>query len=154
MLALFCFRGHSQCSRDLGTTSTLSSTIDHHSQPTITNSIQPYIVRIIIRSRDHCLFAASMVRIKYTGPMAQVQQAPAQTKTQAESEETTRLKIQADLTLKQQQSLEMVQIMLHVSVSSLIASLFLVNQTLTSTLLISSARYFIFGLPIPVIFAT
>lgn len=75
-----------------------------------------------------------MVRIKYTGSMAQVQQVPVQTKTQAESEETTRLKTQEDLTVKQQQSLEMVQIMLHVSVSSLTASLFLVDQTLTSTL--------------------
>ena len=60
-----------------------------------------------------------MARVKYTGPTSTVQLQPAQVrnKTQAESEEVTRLKLEERLALKQQQSLEMVQIMLHVSVS-------------------------------------
>lgn len=61
-----------------------------------------------------------MVRIKYTGGASavQIQQTPVQNKTQSESEETLGVRFQESLALQQQQSLEMVQIMLHVSVSS------------------------------------
>lgn len=47
-----------------------------------------------------------------------MQQTPVQNKTQSESEETSGVRFQESLVLQQQQSLEMVQIMLHVSVSS------------------------------------
>lgn len=61
-----------------------------------------------------------MVRIKYTGGTSavQMQQTPVQNKTQSESEETSGVRFQESLALQQQQSLGMVQIMLHVSVSS------------------------------------
>jgi len=62
-----------------------------------------------------------MARIKYTGPLstAQLQRVPVQKQTQAEFEEASRLKLQECLAVRQQQSMEMVQIMLHVSVSPL-----------------------------------
>lgn len=71
-----------------------------------------------------------MVRVKYTGPASALQMqstpaahgaskslAPTQTKNQNQVEQRPRLTAQEHLYLKQQQSLEMVQIMLHVSVS-------------------------------------
>lgn len=73
-----------------------------------------------------------MARVKYTGPTSTVQVQPAhvRNKTQTESEEVARLKLQESLVLKQQQSLEMVQIMLHVSVSSSFALVFVVAARL------------------------
>lgn len=72
-----------------------------------------------------------MARVKYTGPASTVQVQPAQVrnKTQTESEEVSRLKLEESLVLKQQQSLEMVQIMLHVSVSSPFALVFAVTAS-------------------------
>lgn len=69
-----------------------------------------------------------MARVKYTGPTSTVQVQPAQVrnKTQTEPEEVFRLKLEESLVLKQQQSLEMIQIMLHVSVSSPFALVFAV----------------------------
>ncbi|RMJ22644.1 meiosis specific protein Hop1 [Aspergillus sp. HF37] len=73
-----------------------------------------------------------MVRVKYTGPASALQMqstpavhdaskslAPAQTKKQNQVEQRPRLTAQEHLSLKQQQSLEMVQIMLHVSFGTL-----------------------------------
>lgn len=62
-----------------------------------------------------------MARIKYTGPLStvQLQRTPVQKQTQAEFEEVSRLKLQECLAVRQQQSMEMVQIMLHVSFGTL-----------------------------------
>lgn len=88
-----------------------------------------------------------MARIKYTGPLStvQLQRAPVQNKTQAEFDEVSRLKLQECLAVRQQQSMEMVRIMLHVSVSSLFTPSLHDYEILTSSLL-SSERCFIFGL--------
>lgn len=59
-----------------------------------------------------------MDRIRSTEGTSVVQQSAVQKKTQLENEQTTRVQLEEDLTSKQQQSLAMVQIMLHVSVSS------------------------------------
>ena len=94
-----------------------------------------------------------MARVKYTGSTSTVQLQPAQVrnKTQTESEEVSRLKLEESLVLQQQQSLEMVQIMLHVSVSSsLFWSLWWLPDTNPCCLTISLEHYFIFGLPTPV----
>ncbi|EYE91024.1 putative meiosis specific protein Hop1 [Aspergillus ruber CBS 135680] len=62
-----------------------------------------------------------MARIKYTGPLStvQLQRAPVQNKTQTEFDEVSRLKLQECLAVRQQQSMEMVRIMLHVSFGTL-----------------------------------
>lgn len=88
-----------------------------------------------------------MVRIKYTGGASavQMQQAPVQNKTQSESEEMSRVRFQENLVLQQQQSLEMVQIMLHVSVSSCFMVALSINIRLTP-MFVSSGRCFISGL--------
>lgn len=71
-----------------------------------------------------------MVRVKYTGPASALQMQPlpayygaskfpatVHTKNQNQVAQRPKLTAQERLSLKQQQSLEMVQIMLHVSVS-------------------------------------
>jgi meiosis-specific protein HOP1 len=73
-----------------------------------------------------------MARIKFTGPVSTVQLQPtpifqgllskgdasAQTESQAEVDNISRSIVEESTALKQQQSLELVQIMLHVSVST------------------------------------
>jgi hypothetical protein len=74
-----------------------------------------------------------MARIKFTGPVSTVQLQPtpilqglmskgdvaAQTERQAEVENISRSIVEESTALKQQQSLELVQIMLHVSLGTL-----------------------------------
>jgi meiosis-specific protein len=78
-----------------------------------------------------------MARIKYTGPLStvQLQRDPVQKQTQAEFEEVSRLKLQECLAVRQQQSMEMVRIMLHVSVSPLFTPCLHSYEILTSGLL-------------------
>lgn len=89
-----------------------------------------------------------MARIKYTGPLStvQVQRVPVQSQMQTQSEEVSRVKLQECLAVRQQQSLEMVQIMLHVSVSSSFSQSCDKYKVLTMLLLTSSERCFTFGL--------
>lgn len=96
-----------------------------------------------------------MVRIKFTGPAAvqpvQVQKtvpksaSSVQAKNRTELQRPTELTYKESLSLKQQQSLEMVQIMLHVSVGTLLIPTTPQAGECLTRLHTSSGPCFIFG---------
>jgi hypothetical protein len=98
-----------------------------------------------------------MARIKFTVPASAVQIQSARVlhdqnngasikgKTQTEVKNSAKSTVSEGLLLKQQQSLEMVQIMLHVSVSILKSDILCGIHHLKLTLSDSLGHYFIFG---------